>query len=376
MTRLRSSPHSSSSPSTPTPTPVNTTRLLSLAALVACAVPTVVAQDLFVPASHATSEGLGGTMVRGLGTAGRQQILLDAAHLDAARGRILHGLSFRRDLGAEPVMGGSDLDVIVRLAPAARTVDAPSTNFAANLGAGVVEVFRGRIHVGQSTAPTSGVVTWDAPYTLEIPFQADYAYAGGDLVVEIEGTPLRAGGFHWVADRASSLAAGTVQQIGHACGPHAPVHGANSGVSPRDLVPGQVASFSLLGEPGALAILGIGLAPRAQSLDLTAFGAPGCGLFVDPVMTAATVLSAQIDPAFAVSAAQIRLPLPSDAAMFNARFACQWFEFGATLRTYHGFDCTMAGSTGGLGMAVVAQGVGDDVEIVLNSAPALRFDVR
>ncbi len=334
------------------------------------------AQDVIVPATHASTEGSGGLMIPGLGTDGRQQLLLDGVHLTGLQGRALRGLSFRRDLGDGSVMGGADIDLVVRLAPAARAVDAPATDFSANLGAGVVEVFRGRVHVPQSGSPATGIVPWAAPYTIDVPFQVDYAYAGGDLVVDVEGAPVGVPDFHWVADQATSIAEGTVRVFGHGCGPHSPVLGTNSGIAPRELVPGQVATFGLFGEPGALAILGIGLAPRSSALDLTILGAPGCGLFVDPAMTATTVVSQPVHAAFAVGHAEVRIPLPGDNALYNARFAAQWFEFGATLHTYHGLDCTMAGSNGGLGISTVAQETGHAVRVSLNSAPALRFGVR
>ncbi|MBK8974574.1 MAG: hypothetical protein IPM29_01475 [Planctomycetes bacterium] len=337
----------------------------------------VVAQtDVVVPAAQAGAEGDSARMVEGLGHAGRQQILVHVSHLAPLAGRRLTALTFRRDHTADFTGLGGEIDLVVRVGAAGRTVTAPSRTFADNV-VGAVEVFRGRVTLPAASPSAPASAVWTGDNAVRVQFTTPYAYAGGDLCVDLAGAPVGTAPIVWYPDAVSDATTGIVTVVGTACGPFANPSGQRTGVGPRGLVPGETARFTTWGTPGAFAILGLGGGLRSQPLDLALVGAPGCTLHVDPLITLVTVVS---PPPFGPELgglAQHRVPLPAQQSMLGVHLGAQWLELaGAALTASEALDCTVATQVPGLGIAVVSQLAGREVDVDLTRAPVLRLSAQ
>lgn len=352
--------------------------LLPKSALFSCLTAALCAQaPVFVPAHAAAAEGDSARMVEGLGHAGRQQILLAASHLASAQGHDLISLSFRRDHTGAFAGDGGEVDLVLRVAAAGRPVHAPAVDLAAN-APGAVEVFRGRLTLPVASATAAASTAWSGDNVVTIPFALPYAYAGGDLCVDLEGTPVGGAPVIWYPDAVADDVAGVVTPVGFPCGSHTDFGGQrNASVAAAELIPGETPRFNAWGTPGALAFLGLGVGVRSSTIDLGFIGAPGCGLGIDPVVTLPTVVSAPLFDQMTSGLAILSVPLPNQSSLLATHLGAQWFEFaGSSLTTTEALDCRIAARLPNLGMAVVSQEAGRAAAVDLTRAPVLRFGVR
>lgn len=345
--------------------------LLSFLTLLACA---HAQQRVVVPAAFAAAEGDRGFLVAGTTHAERMQIVIDAAHLAAANGRSLVGLEFRRDAGLRDELAAASVDVVVRVGTARRAASAASATFADN-GDALVEVFRGVVSLPRAPAVT-GSVGWSADQMWSVRFAQPFPYAGGGLVVDVEGAPSGAASF-WPVDATGAVSDAVALVVGRACGPFVDVAGRNNHWSRSELVPGETAMFDSWGEPGAAAFLLIGLHADPTGTDLAPLGAPGCRLHVLGLAALATTFGAARFGAALGGPAVVAVQLPADSALAGARFAAQWVQLGSAVSTSEAVACTIASSLPGLGVAwILGERGAPTGHVTTTSAPVLRLSIE
>jgi hypothetical protein len=332
-------------------------------------------QTLVVPAAYDAVEGPAVAGIAGFTQARTMQVLIDARHLAAMQGASITALAFRRDGQFAEALAAGRCELVVRLAAATRAAVEPLPELARNRAA-PIEVFRGEVDLPAAPA-VSGAAPWRAPFAVAIALTAPFAYAGGDLCVEIEGSPTaEAPAPFWPVDAVSDGVRGDVQRLGTACGPFVGRDRRNHTTAASDLVVGRTARFVSRGLAGATGFLSIALAPLPVPIDLTAIGAPGCFAYVSGI----AVIAARYGPALAAEfggAANAVVHIPNDAALLGASFASQWLDPGPPLATSNALVCRLAAAVPTLGMAtVLAERGAASGRVDTTAAPVVRFSFR
>ncbi|MFO1053725.1 MAG: hypothetical protein U1F36_16035 [Planctomycetota bacterium] len=324
-----------------------------------------------VPATAATSGGNKATWLPGVSANGAKQILIAPAHLAALQGRTITSISFRRDGDWPEALPQSDATMIVRIGSAATSADDPAADFAGNLPQ-PVEVFRGALSIAPMPAVT-GFVGWTAPHVIRIPFTQGYAYTGGTLAIEIEATLQGAPAFHPL-DGVNLAVAGTVIDVGAACGPRALDLVNTATIAGGVMAPASTTTFHLGGTVGDVAWLGIAIAPLPQPIDLGFLGAPGCTWYID----ALTLIGAPVVPsgieAFG-GIATVRLRIPSDIGLLGTPIWTQWLELGPTgIVTSQAQHLIVGGALPSLGMAQLERMSDGTVIVAPSCGPVIGFE--
>lgn len=325
-----------------------------------------------VPSGYLAAEGEARTGVPGLGPTGTRQYVIGASHLQGLLGREILALALRRDANWQEPSPAATATLVVRIGHAARAPSAVATDFAINLPQ-PIEVFRGSVAVRASNAGSSPP-GWAAPELLEVPFNAPFVYAGGDLAIEIDGQAMTPAGSWWPVDAVEDLVAGTVTNEGQACGPRAGTMGVTATASQHGLVPGGTAVFDFDAQAGNLALLLVGVATHPDPIDLGVLGAPGCMLRVDffaalPCPVVATGQPALGDMAWA------RIALPSQSTLLGGQLVAQWLEFGNPVAVSQAMRVRFAGRMPNLDLVTLQRFADLGVEIQPQRAPVFGFRV-
>lgn len=364
--------HSLRSPTAARSAATTALRTLVAAAAVSMLAPvaTVTAQQMHVvPLDLANQEGSSSFGVPGPAhRALRIQVIVGASELVPLIGKSLTGLWLRRDTSWEEALPAASAHVAIRVGSAARSPSSAEPSFATNLPTSTL-VFDGTIELPAAPAVTEGSVSWGADQTVRFAFRTPFPYFGGDLAIEFErtGTPTT----FWPADATEDQVSGTAVMVGTTCGPRAALQH-TAGVGPRELVVGRTARFHLVGTPAAPAWLMIGAGLRSVPVDLTAFGAPGCALHVQPMTTLPTFLSTAADGVAGHGLTNVDVHLPPDPNLGGAILGAQFLEFGAQgLITSNAVLCQIATSGPSLAMAAVVSREGETPDVVSLALPVL-----
>ncbi|MGE0143359.1 MAG: hypothetical protein AB7I19_05530 [Planctomycetota bacterium] len=334
----------------------------------------VLAQNFVVVPPHlAVAEGDAASVVPGISTAHRQQILIDSSHLQPILGRGITALLLRRDGGHSRNEPAASASVVLRIGSSAATSLDASSDFAVNLPS-PLEVYRGVVNAPAISAPSSAP-TWSAADTIRIPFQVPYVHNAGTLVIDLEGQDTAMSS--WWMDAATDPIVGSAMRLGSPCGLASGLS-ENAFVSTTELVVGRSAQFTL-DAPGVVpAWLLLGLV-RGSPLDLTAMGSPGCQLWVEPFsaigagVVPLVVPGADFTPAFA----QFRTRLPSDPQLAGATIGAQWMTVeGGVLALSNATAATLASGVPTLGMAVVSGVPGFDARVQHLAVPVIGLEVQ
>jgi hypothetical protein len=331
-------------------------------------------QSLVVLPPHlAAAEGDAASVVPGISTVHRQQILIDSSHLQPILGHSITALLLRRDGGHSRSEPAASAPVVLRIGSTAATSFDASSDFAANLPS-PVEVYRGVVYAPAISAPSSAP-NWSAADTIRIPFQIPYVYDAGTLVIDLEGQG--AAMSSWWMDAVTDPIAGSAVQLGSPCGLASGL-AENAFVSTTDLVVGRSAQFTLDAPAVVPAWLLLGLV-RGAPIDLMAMGSPGCNLWVDPFAAIAAgvlplvVPGADFTPAFA----QFRTRLPSDPQLAGATIGAQWLTVEAgDLALSNATAATLASGAPTLGMAVVSGVPGFEARVQHLAVPVIGLEIQ
>lgn len=343
-------------------------RSLLLAALAWA--PLAAQQTLVVPQACTNSEGNTASGMPGLGGDGATQVLIAASHLQGLIGHTIVGLAFRRDGAWLAGLPQSDGQIVVRIGASTRDPLDPAPDFATNLPGGT-EVYRGPL-VAPAMPPIQGFVGWTAPHVVEISFAQGFAYAGGPLAVEIEGSVTSTPTFYPLDGVDEALAVPAID-VGHACGPRASLLVRTALRSGSGFVPGGTTQLHLAGTAGnaALACFGASLLPQPVALDF--LGAPGCTWYVDVFAAMRTsVVPTSIDVFGAL--ATVRLQLPGSSALLGGQLFVQWLEFGSTgPATSQAMQLSIASQLPSLGMAQLERMSDGSVIVSPATGPVVAF---
>ncbi|MDA0375409.1 MAG: hypothetical protein O2865_16620 [Planctomycetota bacterium] len=332
--------------------------------------PTVTAQQMHVvPADLASQEGTSSFGVPGPAhRALRIQVIIGASELVPLIGKSVTGLWLRRDTSWEEELPAASGHVAIRIGSSARSPSSAEPSFAANLPASTL-VFDGTVQLPAAPAVAEGSVSWSPDQTVRFAFRSAFPYAGGDLALEFErtGAPTT----FWPADATEDQVSGTAVMVGTTCGPRASMQH-TAGVGPRGLVVGRTARFHLVGTPMAPAWLMIGAGLRSVPVDLTALGAPGCALHVQPMTTLPTFLSTATDGVAGHGLTNVDVHLPPDPNLGGAILGAQFLEFGAQgLITSNAVLCQIATSGPSLPIAAVVSREGETPDVVSLALPVI-----
>jgi hypothetical protein len=351
---------------------------LSLALTFLCL--TTTAQELVFPQPP---EGNTHGTLPGVWQARRAQILLPAARLTALANHTVEALTFRRDGRLSASLPGGSFDLTLRLATSPRAPREASPAFADNL-ANTTTVFTGRIAV-PAAPPISGSASFNDPLqTIHIPFTVGFAYTAGTLVLDLHGNNPSAPNDLWPIDYALDRHNAVASTRGVGCGRWSAPRGETAAVAHEQLLPGGTARFVTWTNAYSPALLILGVIPT--SFDLSAFGATGCHLYADPMVT---LLTAAADRGSGPGIANLRLQLPAVDQLLGSSLIAQWahLEVGTAsnplgLTTSNALDLTLATSLPTLGSAMVTslpttgQAIPTHGDVSFSRAPVLRLSYR
>lgn len=351
---------------------------LSLALTLLCI--TAKAQELVFPQPP---EGNTHGTLPGVWQARRAQIILPQNRLTALTNRTIEALTFRRDARLSGALLGGSFDLTLQVATSSRAPRDASPAFADNL-ANQTTVFTGRIAV-PAAPPISGSASFNDPQqTIHIPFMVGFAYTAGQLVLDLHGHNPASPNTLWPVDYALDRLNATATPRGVGCGRWSTPRGETAAVGHEQLLPGGTARFVTWTNARSPALLILGVTPT--DLDLTAFGATGCRLHVDPLVT---LLTAAVDRGAGPGVANLRLQFPAVDQLLGSSLIAQWahLEFGTTsnplgLTTSNALDLTLATSLPTLGSAMVtsppttSQTAPSHGDVSFSRAPVLRLSYR
>ena len=321
---------------------------------------------IVVPAGTADTEQASRIWIPGLGYDGRMQVVIDSASLSSVAGRNLTGIEFRRDTSRPFDQEAGSASVIVRVGVTATAPFGAVADFTANAPSTTV-VFAGTISASNSTV--TGYAGWVDPHVVRIQFTQQFAYSGGHLVIDLEGS----GATHvwWPVDAATDSTAGAQVTLGSACGPLAQEHGGRTlAIGSRSLVVGSTVVITSFADPTSAAMLLFGLFTYPVPIDLSSIGAPGCLLQVQPIVALSPTMSGALASSDTVR--EFYLGIPADAGLLSATFAVQGIEIGfAGLSTSEGLSCQIAGSLPVLGCALVRADALGVPQVITHQVPVV-----
>jgi hypothetical protein len=341
--------------------------------------PLVSQQACVVPSSYAAADAPSLLWLAGVSEDLRQQVLVDATHLQPLQGRLITALSWRRNASADLLQGGS-VTMTVRLAHSPRSAADASMALADNLGLNPVQVFQGQVTVPTSPPAPGPTATWSSDVVVRLVLQQGFLYLGGTLCIDVAGisdptSPVA----WWPMDAAWDTASGGKVDVGVGCGPYAGSSGRWSTADPRSLVPGGTGLLTARGTPGGLAFLVFAVGAQANALDLrAAIGAPaGCYAHLSGILfSRVTQFGPLVDPQAPDRGGQVtwRLSIPNEPWALAATFAIQWLDATAFAAS-NAVVCTVSSVPSTLGMTTVQAGLSDTAGTIMpNVAHVLRFE--
>ncbi|MEM7200492.1 MAG: hypothetical protein AAF628_09525 [Planctomycetota bacterium] len=347
-------------------------------------------QWVVVPSQYDGQEGTSGGTVAGFSARFREQILVSGTALQALQGEEIDSLWFRRDDLFGKTLLSSWSNIKVTVAPALLPPTAPSRVFVENLGAPSQVVFDGLLPLDGSSAPPSPA-PWATPFVAMVPFDTTYSYTGGDLCIEIEGTPdYPPLDFVWWVDVAHLAAVGSVQHVGSPCGAPAAENALTADAWGRNMVPGATFTMVSFGRPGTPGVMLLG-APLPTPLSLAFMGASGCELYLLPTLQILGQHSAPVGGGAVAAPLFWDVHLPVHPGFLGAQFRVQFanLETGsgssnpARITTTNALDITLGGSLPSGPISVVkSEAVPDGAPlpdfgmVSVSRGPVLRFGSR
>lgn len=290
------------------------------------------ARTTVVPATFANREAPGTEFWCVSPFAARRQLVLDARHAGALLGQRLSGIAVRRNAGDGSAQAGGQLWIEVWLSHAAHGADEVGPSFAANRGPDHRRVFAGTVVVPDAPALATTPAPWSAPNAVTIPFTTPFACLGGSLCIETvtDLAPPNGAPFPrlpwWPIDAQVLRPLGTATPLGTSCVADLP--GQPAGAEAASLILGATGLLWLRGpRAGAVGACVLGTNLRSFGslslpFDLGPFGAPGCTLYTDVVVSLPFVLA---QPGVgAAGLANVELPLPALPMLVGRPFYTQW----------------------------------------------------
>jgi hypothetical protein len=339
-------------------------------------------QALTVPSINTAQDAETLCEVAGLTQRFRQQILVRSSLLDTAVGREIVALTFRRDGQYNRALGSGSAELEVTLSRP--TLDPAFTQpaFAANVGTVSTQVFAGRVALPSSPALVHrNAATWTPPHAVAIPFARPYTYAGGTLCIDLTGEPVAgAGARFWPIDAVLTHHSGQVLSVGSACDPRLQAHGSRA-----TLVPAGTVRLLSAGPASSLGIAMLGSPPQLPGLDLGFLNAPGCKLYLSPLVSLPATYSQPTRGTY--GDINLKLSLPASAALVGGAFGTQWVNYPnpttpSRLATSMGLHLQIAGTlltydvvqvrTGPLAAGVVRT----EGEVIANVAPVFQLTLQ
>jgi hypothetical protein len=305
---------------------MNSTHVILTAAAIATAIAHAQGpQFTVIPPSYATADALGQLWVPGASKALRQQQIIGASLLQGLVGQTLTALEFRRNAQADDFQAGS-LNLTVTLSITPNEPLSTSSTFANNIGPAPITVFTGQLQLPASPGTTSP--DWTAPNILRIPFQTSFNYQGGNLCIDIVGSPLtgQEAGW-WPCDADQSPVTSTVVDLGGGCGTYGgPQHRWSTAV-PRTLVPGGEGSFFAFGPLGSFGLIAFATEfPGGWPLAIVLPAAPlNCTLYINLPIALSLVMF--VDNAPADPRADYIVPIPNISNIIGSTLTTQWVEW-------------------------------------------------
>lgn len=294
------------------------------------------ANSFVLPGGYEIRDAPGASLWTASPFAARRQLLIDERHLSEALMRNLTRLALRRNTGHNGALEGGKLLVEISLSHSRATASTASDAFAANRGFDHRVVFRDVVTFPDSQESPTSPAPWVTPNAVEFEFLAPFFYRGGTLCIETitEPVPDGSGGTHpapwWAVDSVVEDIGGTVETFGDSCIPG--LSGRPAGAEAGSMVSGSEAVFFLRGpRPTGQVICALGLSDSVTAgglslpLDLGAYSAPGCFLYVDPVLQVSTTIVRM--PRAGTGLAQAAVALPSDPALVGMDIYSQWIMF-------------------------------------------------
>ncbi len=336
--------------------------------------------SLVAPPGYATKEAPNAVFWAISPFPARRQLIIAAGHLTPARNRNLKGLRVRRNGGDPDTLPAGSLELSVFLSETPRSPQAASVAFAANRGNNPVQVFRGRLDLPDSPQPLLTPAPWTNPFAVQVPFSSAYAYGGGNLCVE---TVTSTAGPWWPLDGLRQNSPGGVVTYGQSC-----ISGLSGQPADADAASQNIGSSAIVFLRGSrtqgngMLLLGIDnqtLGSARLPLDLTLFGAPGCNLYLNPIVTAPITLAAQSASRGHVAVAT---PVPYDIRLAGLSYHTQWVlqepghnSLGLTFS--NGVQASIAPFQPPLGISWIenTQLAATAGRILAGRTPVLRFDL-
>lgn len=305
--------------------PKNSTHVILAVAAIATAAHAQSPQFTVIPAAYATADAPGMLWVPGASRPLRQQQIVNASLLQNVIGKTLTALEFRRNADTDSFQAGV-LSLTVSLSITTNSAQSTSSTFANNVGASPVQVFSGQLQLPASPATTTP--GWTAANVLRIPFQSTFDYQGGNLCIDIIGSPLvgQAAGW-WPCDADQTSVTSTVVDLGGGCGAYGGPQHRWSTAEPRTLVPGGEGSFFAFGPLASFGIVAFGTEfPAGWPLALALPAAPlSCTMFVEQPLALAVVPFASNAPAD--PRADYLFSIPNTPTITGASLTTQWVEW-------------------------------------------------
>jgi hypothetical protein len=358
-----------------------TSRLLQcVVALGVAAVSLAAQQHVVIPATAADRDATSLAEIAGFQQRFRQQIVVHAAALQGFTE--LTCLTFRRDGRFGDALRGGRAYLEVRLATGGAAPAQASEIFAVNQSAPTL-VFAGEVVIPDSPALAHrDAATWSAPHAVAIPFAAPFSYPGGALAIDLRGEPVAgARSPWWPVDCALYTHAGQVSRVGATCDPLLVVEASRASAQP-----GSSLVLLASGRPHSVGVVLLGPSASLPGLPLDAVGAPGCSLYVDPLVTIPAPFGAATRRAAAD--ASLALKLPAAGHLLSASLGVQWLDFPspvtpAGFATSEGLQITLAGALPPFDAVQVRSGPLDATapwpaagDVTVNRFPVLRLDGR
>jgi hypothetical protein len=329
--------------------------LTQLGSLSLCA--GALAQSITVPAPFVDTDGVGLGGLPGVTQRYRQQVIYGGTHLVALHGQVVNDLRFRRDGYFTRQLTGGRAELAIDMSTTARAASHASPVFADNHGVDLTAVFAGTIDIPNSPALSHrNEATWVAPHALTIPLSRGLLYVGGQLVVDVRGTPdPTAPSTWWPIDVHTELIAGSVAPVGVPCDPRNFLS-----VAREQLVLGSSVRVVSGGPPAGQSLLALA-ALRLPPIDLGFLGFPGCTLQVPLELTIATNLRAWRDGTHGFANHVLHLPLlpnlVGSALSVQALTVTIGQTFVPILATSRALDLVLAGQLPTLDAATVRSGL-------------------
>ncbi len=308
-----------------------------------------------IPSGVVNRDGSSSLVAAGFVRPLRQQLLFGSSHLAGLAGRDLAAIRLRRDgFPVEQFAGRVDLTVMLSASPLL-DVTAPSQTFAGNHRVPPTTVFQGSVALPYSPRLAhQHAATWTTPDAVTIPFAAPFRYATGALCVQLDGVPdASSPSTRWQIDAEHDRAGGIAIPIGRGCGPVAAQASQTAATEPSLLRVGSTSRFLGIGQPTSPAFFFLGAQALTPGVELTFLGAPGCFVYVVPVVSLAATVGVGIGNG-RPGGATLEIPLPAQTGMLGATMYAQWAVLaGSALTTTNGLQLQLAASVSPLDGAVV-----------------------